>query len=187
MVLHQWTRQLGLATLLVAACGSDGDGKVAVNTTAGASADGKVGNSDPDTIISPLNDAEYTAACLDLGKSLSQPKYAHGPCILLGLLSSFGGTSCMDTYETCLEDPGEESCDDGGQKDCEVTLRQMDACMISELEFMAKHTKDLDCSSSPDAFNQLEASKADEVKETPECDIVRKNCPSFNMDDMGGF
>jgi hypothetical protein len=188
MNLRKWSVRAGLITSCLVACGGDdkpsshGDGR---DKPRGAAADGKVGNSDPDLSVAELNDAEWKAACLDIGTAGSSRELAHGPCILSGLLSSVVGLDCMDTYELCLDQPEDTSCDEK-PADCTATLRELDACSVSQLVWLAEQTRDLDCSSS---FSAILGIAQDH--RTPECDAIEATCPSFktaaSQDDGSDF
>ncbi len=176
MNLRTRSVQVALVAVCLAACGGDdkpssnGDDK---GKPRGAAADGKVGNSDPDLSVADLNAAEWKAACLDIGTAGNSRELAHGPCVMVGLLSSVVGLDCMDTYELCLDEPEDTQCDEK-PTDCTATLRQLDACSVSQLVWLAEQTRALDCSSS---FSEIVALEQDH--RTPECDAIEAACPSF--------
>lgn len=177
MSLRTWSVRVGLV-LLLASCGGDdkpasnGDGDD-TGKPRGAAADGKVGNSDPDLSVADLNAAEWKAACLDIGSAGHSRELAHGPCIMVGLLSGVVGIDCMETYELCLDQPEDTQCDEK-PADCTATLRQLDDCSVSQLVWLAEQTRDLDCSSSLSAILSLQ-----QEHRTPECDAIEATCPSF--------
>lgn len=168
------TATLALATLI--GCGDDGDSGTPAESggaPVGAAADGKVGSSDPDTVIDTLNSAEWKAACVDIASAGNNRELAKGPCVLAGILSSALGLSCMDTYELCTESEPDVDCDQKPAS-CAATLREADACNVAQLRFLADQTKDLDCSSSLDALTGIDQSYVPE-----ECKVVMAKCPGF--------
>lgn len=178
MSLRTWSVQAGLM-LMLAACGGD-EGKSPEKgenddqqKPLGAAADGKVGDSDPDLSVADLNQAEWKAACLDIGNAGGARELVHGPCIMVGILSSFIGVDCMETYNLCLDQPEDTQCDEK-PTDCTATLRELDACSVSQLVWLAEETKDLDCSSSLSAVIGIQQDHT-----TPECDAIEAKCPSF--------
>jgi hypothetical protein len=152
MSVRTWSTHVGFA-LLLGACGGDegdpsnqGDGDGAPQ---GAAADGKVGDSDPDLSVADLNEAEWKAACLDIGGAGGSRELIHGPCIISGLLSSIIGGECMETYDLCLGEPEDTQCD-------------------------TEETRDFTCESSLADIVSLE-----QDHRTPECDAIADTCPSF--------
>jgi hypothetical protein len=175
MSFRKWSAQLGMATLLLA-CGDDGKSPEGgdADKPRGAATDGKVGNSDPDTSVADLNEPEWTAACLDLGSTLNERDLAHGLCIISGVMAKFLSLDCMSTYEMCLTEPPDDTQCDSKPDNCTATLRELDACNVSQLLWLAEQTKDIDCSSS---FNALTG--IDQNHTTPECEVLKAKCPAF--------
>jgi hypothetical protein len=174
-----------VCTVLAAgACGDDEPKKdTKIEKPRGAAADGKVGNSDPEALVSSLNDAEWKAACIDIAESTNTRELVHGPCIMGALLGSFLGISCQETYELCSEGAPDTDCD-SKPTDCEITLRQADECNTSRMLYLAEKSKGLTCSSSPNAILTL-----GDGYDTPECLALTEKCPSITeMDeDVGDF
>jgi len=177
MLSQHRTCQLGLL-LLLAACGNEGSADK--SAAASASADGKVGKNDPEVLVSDLNEAEWKSACDDLGDVLSRTRGgAHSSCILQSLLGEIFGQSCMELYDSCIETPPSSVECDEKPKDCEASLREIDSCLVTEAEFLAKTMEDLDCSSSLEVFNDIKA-EAESRKRSPECQRVDDKCPGWD-------
>jgi len=142
----------------------------------GAAADGQIGDRDPDTSVAALNDAEWKAACSEIGEALNERELSHGPCILMGLLGKAIGLDCAFTYSTCTEAPPEDTQCDAKPADCTATLREIDSCMISHLVWLAEQTRAVDCSSSVAVLAGIDTRHV-----TPECQAAMTKCPSLEV------
>jgi hypothetical protein len=178
----EWT--VGMAMLGLTACGGGG-GKGSADAGAadlprGAAADGKIGNSDPDSKIADLNDAEWKAACIDMSNDLQDRDLSHGLAVLVGLEAKLIGLDCKSMMQMFLETPPDQTQCDSKPADCSATLRELDDCNVSELAWFSDQTKGLDCSSSTSAFGKIDQSYL-----TSQCKLVKSKCPSFkNLTDQ---
>lgn len=180
MSLSKVSILLTSAGLLLAACGGDGaeeTGAPGVGAKPrGAAADGQIGNRDPETSVAALNDAEWKAACFELGEALDERELAQASCVLAGLLGKAVGVDCKLIYDMCVGQPPVARQCDAKPANCSATLRELDACGISQLLWLADQTRGLDCSSSVDVFARI-----DQTYVTPECQAVSAKCPSFAL------
>jgi hypothetical protein len=172
MGLNRWSAAVLASLMGIAGCGDDDE---PAREAQGAAADGKIGTSDPDTPVAALNAAEWTAACADMDAAGASPTLAHGPCIMLGLLSKFLNTDCMATYQLCMESPGDLECDEQ-PTDCQATLRELDDCLLAQRSWLADVTKELTCESSLGALAELPRDYL-----APACRVVTEKCPSLEL------
>lgn len=149
---------------VLGACGDSG------STSQGPS---KIGISDPDSIVSELNAAEWEAACQDLEETSESRDLHHGVCILgAQLLAAPFGLDCQESYDECLVEGGAVDCDEL-PTDCNVTLRELDECNSEFYGQLNESARDIDCSSS---FKEAQSIN---LSVPPSCDALKERCPAF--------
>jgi hypothetical protein len=154
---------------------------------------------DDGKVASSMSQAEAEQACKNVSaqmeKAYEDAGGEHVGCLVAGTFAKAmaGGdvAACQKAYDSCMEEPDEESGDDCEEayeelKDCNATLGEIEACMDDQVGAMEEgyaEAKKLNCSSTEEELKALGEIFDSKEELSQACKTVQEKCPSMVEED----